>query len=361
MTETEIRDAYHLAARYKDRREDLWAERSLPVSFDDEVDSRCRLSVSALPEEPHEVILDLGNVDPGVFTVSSGIAGQFWTTYQALQPMRTWSDGVHTDSGMYEGRLPYTLVRLHRDGSAAISHVVESMRFPHLARLVNAELGYLGWFWEEFNLRRPVELVVALEHVSQLSHETELPRPTPRNVISPAGMHVDEVQLKLEVGPAEMARASLRHTVVQEFINRVVQAYGYLRATYQFEQGWLHAPSGARTSMTLHPSVIYDHTQRFGRGAVLDDGSVFSGRSGDVVAFALDGVVVDLHGNTLATLELAPGRGCPDKFLALSPVDALPATIDDAPRAAQNRRDPPVVTGHASPHDLETVLDGQLL
>ena len=105
---------------------------------------------------------------------------------------------------------------------------------------------------------------------------------------------MDEVQLKREVGPADMANADLlRHAYVQEFINRVVQAYGYLRATYQFEQGWLHAPSGARTSMTLHPSVIYDHAQRFGRGTVLDDGSVVSGRTGDVVAFALDGVVVD--------------------------------------------------------------------
>lgn len=54
---------------------------------------------------------------------------------------------------------PYANVRLHRDGAAGIARQLDTDLFPMTtARILNAQLAYLCWFWADRQLRRPVEI-----------------------------------------------------------------------------------------------------------------------------------------------------------------------------------------------------------
>ena len=84
-----------------------------------------------------------------------------------MERLGRWSDGLFGHDGLGGDSVPYASVRLHRDGAAALARRLHSqLSAVFVARLLNAQLVYLSWFWESFSLARPLELHVELTEVS---------------------------------------------------------------------------------------------------------------------------------------------------------------------------------------------------
>jgi len=354
MSEQEIRDAYALALRASERRPALWADHGLPLIVGDGP----QLCVAALPFEPLPELLDLRRVTTGemrpqgeLFTYIDNICN----VGNALVAGRLWAHGFVGQSS--DGN---THVRLHRDGGAGISQpLVESGRPTDVARVANAILSYLGWLWETFDLRRPVELRVSLENLDAFRLLVDQ-QGNGRAVVEAIGMPVHNAGVIRELEPWELASPSQRHRVVQLFVDSVMQAYGMPRAEVPFSQGHLYGSTGP-LNIVLEPnlSMIRSLQRHQQLGRIEPSGAVFSSRSGAHVAHVDGGVIVDLEGNTLAVTEMGTVAGYPRDFIPAprATAELYEPTTRSAATETPDLPPPPVPTGRWAGRDLETVLD----
>lgn len=328
MTEQQIRDAYALAFRVRERRPLVWEEHALPLS---KPTSDPWIVASALPEEPLHEILDMRTVDVVALQPPASLA-TYMTNFQlgdltpTFQGMKRWVDGFYGEDAKEDAA--WRVVRLHRDGAGAIALRVQLMNdvageaiWPtHVARLTNAALLYLGWFWRHFGLVRPVELRIDLHNTNGLSliNETGSTSSGGR-LTAPPDISIDPLFTIEYFLPWEMGRASLRHQVLMRFADRLHQAAGG-QISESFRFGYLHNKVGECVDLTVGSDVIWDE-KAGGAGtlaSIMSDGSVVKSTTGGLVGWYRDGVVLDLHGNALAVLEMAPGAGCPDGFVGTS-------------------------------------------
>ena len=357
MSEHEARTAYAVAERSREQRDQAWRKHRLPMQFNSQ---EPWLVISALPLEPLSEIFESRAIDLRQFAFPPPLAR--YTTPLAItsaaQFLRHWAGGVAGDDG-HNDVDPRTYLRLHRDGAVGMAmSLYPELEIEPIARLLNAHLLYLAWFWEEFSLQRPVEIEIELSGLKKASMPANSFGTGSRQVVEPAGVSVPSVGSTEEVLPWELVRAPVRHRIVRRFSDRLEQAFGRTNAKPLFEEGLLYGKDGPASDLLLGNNLIYTylgngHTVRQGW---IDTAGQVRGACG-ICAFAADGVVFDDAGDTLAVLEMAPGVGCPDNFLHPSG-DAHNAprpeayTPDDGPAGI----DIPHPTGRWSQRTLLEVL-----
>jgi hypothetical protein len=312
MSEQEVRDAYAVAARAIDRRDRLWQQHTLPIQVPAQ---QPWLVVSALPQEPLGEIFDARTIDLAQFVAPPPL--EHYQSHTRLVStarfLRLWRDGLTAEDGDDAG--PNSVIRLFRDGAAGIAERLEpELKVEWVVRMLNAYLLYCAWFWNEFSLARPVELVLSIARLrgARLSSGSFLgSNPA---VVNPFGVIVDDVAVAQEVLPWELLRAPIRHDLLRRFCERLVQAFGQPGVAELFERGWLYDRAGQNTGLVLSRSGIADGRQGMARATVYSSGQVHSATQIGH-AFVLDGALVDGAGGTVALVEMATGTGCPDTFV----------------------------------------------
>lgn len=192
-----------------------------------------------------------------------------------------------------------------------------------VARLLNAQLVYLTWFWNAFDLRRPLELHVTLTALSRCTLEVGSWLAENRVVHEPPGVPVTDLVLTEHALPSELGRASSRHRVVQRFSDRLNQAFGLARAVPLFRTGQLYRQDAPLGFSVAGSGVWTDDGNQI--AWVHTDGAVTRAETGELVAWWSEGCLLDLAGDTLGVLEMAPGNGTPDEY--------LPTRLLEDPRA----------------------------
>jgi hypothetical protein len=368
MTEREVRDAYALALRSRDVRPSAWADHGLPLQ---PPSGDPWIVVSALPEEPFSDILDMRlvtrqDLQPPAAMATYINSDQIGDLTPALQGLTRWADGYFSVDYERDGT-EHRIVRIHRDGAAALALRMRpgpkgEVWVVRVSRIVNAALLYLGWLWEAFGLRRPVELQIAVhrgpDHLFEQSTPTERELEW-RVVVQPFGMEVGAISTSEYVLPWELRRASVRHRVVLTLADRMYQAIGEQQAEVPFRRGLLHDLTGTCINMSVGSDNIWDEAGGGHIGWIYDDDSVVSTRTGEIVGWYSDGVVMDLSGDAVAVLELAPGTGCPDDFigteLASNPGGAA-QTFTASRQHSRRKLDVPAATRKWSSVDLRTLF-----
>jgi len=325
MTEQQVRDAYAIALRARDRRPDVWATHGLPLTppTDD-----MWLIVSALPEEPLGDVVDMRTATVGDFQPPPEMATYINNWFlgdltPALSSLQRWVDGFHAlDLGTAPDE-PGHEVRVFRDGAAAVAARIrgfeEGLSPVNIARVLNTAMLYLGWLWESVGLVRPVEITARLHGVEGRQF-ADIPSPPAhstvvRAITGPAGLALDPIATTTYIVPWQLRRASVRHRAVLQFGDRLEQALGGSQAEAPFRRGLLHDQAGVCLHVSVGGDTVYDDRGNWHMGWVHTDGSVSATRTGKIVAWYEDGVLLDLAGDAIAVLELAPGVACPDEFV----------------------------------------------
>ena len=343
MSEQEVRDAYAIALRATEQRALLWEKHSLPIGVPP---NEPWLVVSALPQEPLREIFDARQINLMQFVRPSPLAryiGHTGLTF-ATQALGHWRDGLAGDDGV-NGVEPGCVLRLYRDGAVGVAGrwPQQDLQVGWVARVLNAYLVYLAWFWDEFSLARPVELKLAIGGLSKATvsaHNFSLAQPT---IVQPVGVAVNEVIVSEEVLPWELLRAPVRHRLLRRLCDQLEQAFGSSHVSELFERGWLYDRHGSNTQLVLRRGGIAEVRQGGHGLASLDSAGRVYGASSAGEAYVVDGVLIDEHGDTVALVEMAPGIGCPDEFLP-------DITSNDRPPAPNWNRDPiPTPAGTVAP------------
>ncbi len=358
MSEQEVRDAYAVALRTTEYRDQLWAKHMLPISLNPR---EPWLLVSALSLEPLRAILDARTVDLSRFVNPPPLTNYMSHTGLpfVVHGLRHWRDGLAGDDGA-NGREPTCILRLHRDGAAGIARKgALDIRVDWAARIINAYLLYLAWFWSEFSLARPVELELSLIGLANATLPAHTFSTSPVTVVQPAGVRVNDVAVTEEMVPWELLRAPVRHRLLRRFCDRLEQAFGRASAGDLFEWGWLYDRDCQRTDYVLSRGMIWEPRAATGLrvASISTSGFITSATSvGD--AFLVDGAVLDAAGNTLAVLEMACGSGCPDDFLpdAVSLEEQAPQQAGIEPDSDPSDALIPVPTGRWSERLLSEAL-----
>ena len=224
MSEQEVRDAYAIALRVTERRTEVWKKHALPIAL---TPTEPWLVLSALPLEPLRDIFDARQIDLAKLRGSCS-ADELHKPHRsdlANHGMRHWRDGLAAHDGA-DGADPESIVRLHRDGAAGIAARWRTqLRVDWVARVANALVLYMAWFWKEFSLTRPVELELSLVGIMHTQTRTNTLVPQPSTVVQPAGVQVDNVAVVEEFLPWELLRASVRHRLLQRLCDRLEQAF----------------------------------------------------------------------------------------------------------------------------------------
>lgn len=367
MTEQQVRDAYALALRSRERRPSVWSDHALPMSPPTPAPW---VVISALPEEPLTEILDMRVVDPGDLQPPADIATyvnnlELGDLTPALRAMTRWVDGFHgLDDRRGEG--PWRAVRVHRDGAAAIAMRVDAengLLWPvYVARLVNAALLYLAWVWRRFPVTRPVEVRIDLHKAGGLALALDpgsSPPEVSRPIFAPPGLSVDPIFTIDYVLPWELSRASVRHQLLSRFADRLHQAAGEKASGPPFRRGLLYDSAGVCINVSIGTDALWNDAGNAHLAVLHGDGSIIRNSSGELAAWYRDGVVLDLAGDALAVLELAPGVGCPDAFIGTSlnrDPFGIAGRIARGPYAAPVQHDPPESTGRWSAGVLRDLL-----
>jgi hypothetical protein len=356
MSESEVRDAYHLATRAREHRAALWASHALPIGSFDE---RPCVIVSALPEEPLLSRLDMKRVKFSDFRQPAplGTYVNICSLHWALPRLNRWADGVYGDDGANQSS-PNVALRLYRDGAAGIWHALWEDAHPlGVAQVANCLLAYLGWYWSYLDLRQLVEISIGFGNLGAFTLSSGGFRTQRDPVVAPTGMRVESVELRTEETPSNLLRSVPRHRLVQQFCDRLMQAFSRPGASLGFEVGNLFGSDGRPLGIRLGDGAMWGSGAAPQCAWVCDDRAILSTTSGRLVGFVDEGVILDEAGDTLAVLEFAPGRGCPDPFFitALPNNDGSPLH-DHSARSATEHREVPVASGHWSSHTLPAIL-----
>lgn len=314
MQEQHVRDAYALAIRGREHRADTWAQHHLPVR---PMTNTPWLTLSALPEEPLVDLFDPAKVEIDELRLppEMQLLPQVGGYDLAAQRLEIWADGVYGDDGQ-DGTPTRSVLRLHRDGAAGlgVGRYTNGIPLYDIERALNAQVIYLAWFWNRFGLRTPVELQARMENLAEATVQFGAFQTEERRVREPSGVSVPEVVLRREFLAHELARASVRHTLVRDFGDRLHQAFGLPRAEVLFRMGWLYGRDGNPLGLSIGGSGVWDQ-EGMRRGRVYQSGKIRTVSNDGVVAQCVDGVVSDQDGRVLAAVEMAPGTGQPDSFV----------------------------------------------
>lgn len=359
MSEQQVRDAYVLAARLRERRRVVWDEHHLPIELP-EIDG-VWVAVAAVPEEPLRDILDVGVVDPSALSPPGPIDKHLGAIglRGAVQQLGRWADGLFGDNRYGNDRPPTVIARLHRDGAVGMAYQVHTTLSAILAaRVLNAQLVYAGWFWQHCNLRRPVELEARLERLNGATLDVGSMFGDHEAVREPTGMRIERVIQSEHLLPQDLVVARERHRIVRRFADRIYQAFGLAHAVPLFRTGQLYGRTGGWLGFSVAGAGIWNEEGR-AVARVYQDGAILS-HAGETIAHWDEGVLMDTNGDALGVLEMAPGVGCPDDFLAVrmrdDPRARVPGGNPGPPLETTETSSTPTPTRHWSQKSLGDLL-----
>jgi hypothetical protein len=355
MTEQQVRDAYALAARARDRRGAIWDAHWLPMS----ASSRNPwLLISGIPEEPLTDVVDLTAVRLDDVRPPAELKA-YASHVNVPRDLRTWAEGLHGELRTVGGTA--RLFRLHRDGAVGFAVELREQISPRgLPRTLHVHLVYLAWLWNKLPIRTPVELRVDLRNLDAaiLGHAADFPDERlvfqrPSGIIGDLG-----VSLTSEHLPWHLQRARTRHIIVREFDHRAHQAFGLQRTPGRlFTEDWLYEPNGAPSGYYVAGGGLFKGRTGDAVGNVCEDGTIYHRTTGTLQAYLADGVVLDTSGNAVAVVEMAVGSGLPDDFLVQQFVDdECPRRLGDTAQGARQPVTLPAPTGQWSSVRLSDLL-----
>ncbi|MGO9873919.1 MAG: helix-turn-helix domain-containing protein [Acidimicrobiia bacterium] len=229
MSEAQVRDAYSLAARGRDRRADVWMTHALPIPLPN---NEPRVSVSTIPEEPLREIVDLTVPDAEAIRPGSPIADHLSIVrlQQVAHTLGRWAGGLYADDA-FGNHAATSAIRLHLDGAAGIAMtVIEPISPIWAARVVNAELAYLAWWWESIDLAHTVELRLRLDNL--VGHTLNIGEifTEERLVREPLGMDASSIEIiEVLLGVAHFQRSPKAGSTVHRQIAQHIRPGGRLR------------------------------------------------------------------------------------------------------------------------------------
>jgi hypothetical protein len=354
MREREIRDLYSLSSRLAERRDEVWNRHFLPIPTLSNVPA---LKVSGVPNEPLVEIFHGGAIDLFEFINPSVLR-----TYQTHVPLsrvtlRHWADGLTSDDFVTDELLSLVL-RFHRDGAAGIAQKIDpQLKTRDIARLLNAYLIYLAWFWSKYSLQQSIELEITVTGLQECVLLTLPGGLTKLRASQPPHVEVEHVSVKDEVRPWELLRASVRHNLIKRFIERLCLSFDFVHSGDQFSFGMLLGAQRQEIGLALFRGAILDPRQNIRTNQFDADGRLF-GTSGKVVAFVRDGSIFDANGDTLAVVEMSTSFACPDDFLpnidVVQRIDVWNGGIE--PLDVTQTADIPLPTGRWSSQDLKQLI-----
>ncbi len=129
MSETEVRDAYSLAARQIEHRVALWDELGLPARPGG---TGPWLIVSAVPREPLVDHLDPTTTEASTFALPDDLRPRLHFELAGIKgltsSLRLWADGFYAERDRQDGITAF--VRLHRNGAAAVASDLPRSEMP---------------------------------------------------------------------------------------------------------------------------------------------------------------------------------------------------------------------------------------
>ena len=314
MTEFEVSSAYALAARSAEQRDAQWTKHFLPMT---PAQGEPWLSIAALPFEPFLPIIEGREINSYQIVHPPAIGRCLFGLPIHQATVRHWADGITADDSLI-GK-PFTFaMRLHRDGAAGIVQKLEGfVDLRATARAVNAYLAYLADFWLTYSLRSAIELEVAIPGISKVRTATSMMGASPAGIVHPPGVEVAKVAISVEVLPWELTRASIRHAVVRQFIERLSYSFNWPYNGELFSYGQLFARGGVASGLLLGPGLIA-RGRPGGSNAVasIDQAGRVKGSSGAIKSFVVDGAVIDDVGDTLGVVEMTESFACPPDYLS---------------------------------------------
>jgi len=348
MSEQQIRDAYLLAARAREHRPQMWEDHELPLKPLAKTPCLC---ATGLPEEPLQELLEVGlvNMEDLLPTAEMGALRRIAPVPPDL---RTWARGLYGET--HNAERSWIRLRLYRDGAIG-SAVALPIGAPnilpiYLARMLHAQLAYMGWVWDKIGLRNLVEVRLDLQHIEagKLDDRREVGRGSLLEAQKPGDATSSlMVSLSLEELPGSLRRAGTRNRLVKVFMDRVYQAYGRRSApSPMFTFGWLYGSDGKPLGLSIVGAGLCKGTRGDALGRIYSDGYVEETKFAGPIGYFVDGVLLDQSGNAMAAVEMAVGSGIPDDFVVQAFTDdGLHSCLAPEPLATQQPRTPPTPTG----------------
>ena len=356
MSEYEISSAYALAARSAERRDAQWKKHDLPITTPQD---EPWLSIAALPFEPFVPIFEGREINSFQVIHPPSIGRCLFGLPIHQSTVRHWADGITADDSLNRGPYSFAL-RLHRDGAAGITQKLQSsVDLRATARAVNAYLAYLADFWSAYSLRSAVELQVAIPGISGVNAATRTMGMSPAGIVHPPGMTVAQVAISVEVLPWELARASVRHAVVRQFIERVSYSFDLPYNGELFSYGQLFVRGGAASELVLGSGqIIRLHSTGSINVANIDEAGRIYGSVNGIKNFVVDGAVIDETGDTLAVVEMSDSFACPSEYLTDYSVAVSNTALGplNGPTPDQGGPDVPSPTGNWSERNIYHAL-----
>jgi len=365
MDEQQVRDAYALALRHAQDREQAWTARELPIQVPT---NRPYLAVSAIPLGPPTELIRPERLDLNVFRPPGWLERlirSFTLLGAVTDRLRTWYRGIYGEAtGGVEFERPWTIVRFDRDGALGVAYGLGDWAPAHrdtfLARVAAAHLVYMGWLWQEVRFRDLVELDIRLQNPSEFALHVD---PFTGRLLG-EGLQVvtgasppSGVFRKVQVLSSDLARATSRHRIVWEFSVELSQAYGEVHPRlWCFTEGVLYGSDGHPSDLVVVGGGIQ---QRSGlqdlEFRIYRDGRVERVGDGRYVGHFSKGVLLDVEGDAVAATELALDTALPDDFLVKHPVnlDRPFARLTEPPDQVLEGYRPPGPTGRWSRKTLE--------
>ncbi len=369
MGEQEVRDAYALALRSDRVREEGWKSRQLPLRLETK---QTYLAVSAIPLGPEQELLEAGAPDASRFRPPDELGrlrdtGRFG---RCTQSFRRWAEGVY-------GAFPdppdlsqegWSVFRLHRDGAVGLTccwpSSLRTVIMPNeMGRVVNAQLVYVAWLWEELGVKDVVEIDVRLVNPPEELEERSLGE---RWVLQiPPGMEWSRaIWYRREVEWWNVWNARVRHGLVWRFASKICEAYDLKISNRYFREGVLYDQQGKSTGFVAVGGGIEMQGGLRDPVARIDTmGRVSRLRDDEVVGWFEGGVLMDKNGNAVAATELATGSGLPEDFVVRWPelmASERFARFGEPVAASGGEWSPPGPTQKWSELGIEEVLGGGL-
>jgi schlafen family protein/4-fold beta-flower domain-containing protein len=360
MDEQQVRDAYLLAARGREHRQQTWVEHQLPLRA--QTDDPW-LTLCGLPEEPLLELLGVSDLDdldryrpPDSMRVLTDMANLRSVNF------RRWAEGAYASDRYDTEHPPSSIIRIHRDGAAGVGTRLHSEKLPirYVARILNGQLAYLAWLWELVGVRTPVEVEALVDRLTGANVDAGWPE-DPKPVQQPPGLSVESVRAVQVFTPHDLSRASLRHRFIRELSAKLHHAFGTRMPDISFRTGWLHGPDGRPIEVSAGGSGIWDAEGRR-KGHVFDSGRVTNLNNDRTIGYLVDGVLLDDAGRAIACAEMAVGGGLPDSYFPPTVMTDLRYQVSGGdPGAPMKDSDPdattPSGTGLWSPTALTDLLE----
>lgn len=331
MAEAQVRAAYTLALRSRDRRAEVWAEHGMPLRT-----SRSPwLSASLVPTEPLIARFIPSLVRSVTLPEQVRQVLRFSPLLAVHDRLGVFADGIFGYDGDHRDSAT-TAIRIHADGAVACGRqVVGSPDIATITRQMNDLLFYVSVITEWIGTPTTVEVELRLDKASQLAVGVIHPPAVieQRALQQPVGMNVIDLSVNRESLPRNLSDAATRHQLVHAFHQHLCAGYGEPAGESMFNVGPLYNADGQPIDVAVAGYRMWSQQPRLDDIVLYTDGTLVIQHNNQLFAHLVDGALLTEDGDTIAVTELALGQGCPTGFTVAVDPNHQPPSVPDEPGA----------------------------